>query len=111
MYRIGVIILLSTLTFVANAQKFSNRGRDFWVGYGLHYLMELGQDNSQEMVLYFSAEQAANVRVTIKGNLNSTVQNYAVPPNSVIISQPMPKSGANDCRLYDLPPAYGGGGT
>jgi hypothetical protein len=73
--------------------------------------MELGQDNSQEMVLYFSAEQAANVKVTIRGNLNTIVQNYSVPANSVIVSQPMPKSGVNDSRLYDLPPAYGGGGT
>lgn len=109
--RLLILVLFALPALTGMAQKFSNRGRDFWVGYGLHYLMELGQDNSQEMVLYFSAEAAANVKVTIKGNLNTTVQNYFVPANSVIISQPMPKSGANDCRLYDLPPAYGGGGT
>ncbi|WP_242675061.1 PKD domain-containing protein [Niastella populi] len=109
--RFIILMVLVLPALAGNAQKFSNRGRDFWVGYGLHYLMELGQDNSQEMVLYFSAEDAANVKVTIKGNLNTTVQNYSVPANSVIISQPMPKSGANDSRLYDLPPAYGGGGT
>src|ERR1043165_1749627 len=109
--RLFILMVLVLPALAGNAQKFSNRGRDFWVGYGLHYLMELGQDNSQEMVLYFSAEAAANVKVTITGNLNTAVQNYFVPANSVIISQPMPKSGINDCRLYDLPPAYGGGGT
>ncbi|HEX6427563.1 MAG TPA: PKD domain-containing protein [Niastella sp.] len=107
-----IILMVFVLSAVTGyAQKFSNRGRDFWVGYGLHYFMELGQDNSQQMVLYFSAEEAANVKVTIKGNSNTTVQNYFVPANSVISSQPMPKSGSDDCRLYDLPPAYGGGGT
>lgn len=111
MYRAGAIILLCAMTLVAKAQKFSNRGRDFWTGYGLHYLMELGQDNSQEMVLYFSAEAAANVKVTIQGNLSSSVQTYFVPANSVISTAPMPKSGPTDVRLYDLPPAYGGLGT
>jgi gliding motility-associated-like protein len=109
--RFNILMLLVLSAVTGYAQKFSNRGRDFWVGYGLHYLMELGQDNSQQMVLYFSAEDAANVKVTIKGNSNTTVQNYFVPANSVISSQPMPKSGSDDCRLYDLPPAYGGGGT
>ena len=45
----------------AAAQNISNRGRDFWVGYGHHQFMEPGQTpaNGQNMVLYFSAEQAA----------------------------------------------------
>lgn len=93
------------------AQKFSNRGREFWTGYALHYFMEIGQNNSQQMVLYFSAEEAANVKVTTRGTTSTIVTNYAVPANSVIVSNPMPKSGTGDCRLYDVPPSFGGAGT
>ncbi len=92
------------------SQNLSNRGKEFWVGYGHHQFMEPGQNNSQEMVLYFSAEQAANVTVTVQGRTASQVTNYAVPANTVIASNYMPKSGALDCRLYDVPPTFGGNG-
>ncbi|MBX2887942.1 MAG: PKD domain-containing protein [Ferruginibacter sp.] len=81
-------------------QNLSNRGRDFWVGYGHHQFMEVGQSNSQQMVLYFSAEQAANVTVTIHGT--AYIRNYAVPANSVIVSEVIPKSGTYDARLITL---------
>lgn len=81
-------------------QNLSNRGRDFWVGYGHHQFMEVGQSNSQQMVLYFSAEQAANVTVTIHGT--TYIRNYAVPANSVIVSEVIPKSGTYDARLITL---------
>ncbi len=90
------------------SQNLSNRGKEFWVGYGHHQFMEPGQSNSQEMVLYFSAEQAANVTVTINGT--AWVRNYSIPANSVIASEYIPKGGANDCRLYSLPPSFGGTG-
>lgn len=93
------------------AQQFSNRGKEFWTGYGLHYFMELGQNNSQEMVLYFSAEETAHVTVTTRGATANTVKQYTVPANSVIASDPMPKSGAADCRLFDYPVSYGGQGS
>lgn len=92
------------------SQDITNRGRDFWVGYGHHQYMEPGQPNSQEMVLYFSAEQAANVTVTAKGRTATQVTNYFVPANSVIASNFMPKAGPNDVRLYDVPPTFGGNG-
>jgi hypothetical protein len=72
--------------------------------------MEPGQNNSQEMVLYFSAEQTANVTVTVKGRTATQVTNYVVPAGSVIPSAYMPKAGALDCRLYDVPPTFGGNG-
>jgi len=92
----------------ATAQDLSNKGNEFWVGYGHHQFMEPGQSNSQEMVLYFSAEQNANVTVTINGT--GYVQNYYVPAGQVIASQYMPKNGTNDCRLYSVPPSFGGTG-
>lgn len=92
------------------AQNITNRGRDFWVGYGHHQFMEPGQTNGQEMVLYFSAEQTANVRVTVNGRTAQQVTNYVVPAGTVIASNFMPKAGPTDCRLYDVPPSFGGNG-
>ncbi|RYZ19872.1 MAG: hypothetical protein EOP49_48015, partial [Sphingobacteriales bacterium] len=73
----------------------SNRGTRFWVGYGHHQGFEGA--NGQDMILYFSAEQAANVTVRINGT--GYVKNYAVPANSVITSETLPKTGVYDARL------------
>lgn len=74
----------------------SNRGRRFWVGYGHHYGFST---NGQTMVLYLSAEQAANV--TVKVNGTGWVRNYAIPANTVTVSDPMPESGLVDSRILD----------
>lgn len=106
MSALGLLLLVGR----GSAQNISNRGREFWVGYGHHQFMEPGQTNSQEMVLYFSAEQAANVTVTIKGRAGTLVKTYPVPANTVVASDLIPKAGQYDCRLYDLPPSFGGSG-
>jgi hypothetical protein len=90
------------------AQNLSNKGRDFWVGYGHHQFMEYqasgaGPLNTQEMILYFSAEQTANVAVRIEGT--TWVRNYIVPAFSVITSDLIPK-GAIDARLISLPCSF-----
>ena len=110
--RILIILGLVFFGLKGFAQNLSNRGTEFWVGYGHHQFMEPGQNNSQEMVLYFSAEpgQAANVTVTVRGRTATQVTNYIVPAGTVIASNFMPKSGPNDCRLYDVPPTFGGNG-
>ncbi|HVI43519.1 MAG TPA: PKD domain-containing protein [Chitinophaga sp.] len=105
------VISLLVLQFVAGmlyAQNLSNKGKDFWVGYGHHMFMEMGQANDQEMILYLSAEQAATVTVTINGT--AWTRTYNVPANSVIASDLIPKNGTFDARLYSLPPSYGGTG-
>jgi gliding motility-associated-like protein len=102
----------------AVAQNLSNRGTDFWVGYGHHQFMESGA-NSQEMVLYLSAEaQAATVTVSLNGTAWS--RTYNVPANSVISTgtavpiagtpgagpfpaATIPKAGTYDARLYTVP--------
>lgn len=108
------ILILSLLFFGLKGftQNLSNRGTEFWVGYGHHQFMEPGQTNGQEMVLYFSAEpgQPANVTVTVQGRTAVQTTNYFVPAGTVIASNYMPKSGPNDCRLYDVPPTFGGNG-
>ncbi|MBI1344516.1 MAG: T9SS type B sorting domain-containing protein [Terrimonas sp.] len=74
----------------------SNRGRRFWVGYGHHYGFST---NGQDMVLYLSAEDSANV--TVKVNGTQWVRHYAIPANTVKVSDLMPESGLVDARLTD----------
>lgn len=95
------LYFLSTLVFTilagsrATAQDFSNKGKDFWVGYGYHQVMTAG--NGQQMVLYFAADQNSNVTVTIPA-LGYT-QNYFVPAGTVLTSAPLPKNAPQDARL------------
>ncbi|WP_165958019.1 PKD domain-containing protein [Segetibacter sp. 3557_3] len=86
------------------SQDFSNKGTDFWVGYSNHVAMYStlnGAVNpsggSQNMVLYFTSDQTANVRVEIPATGWSA--NYVVTPNTVTESATIPKTGTNDARL------------
>ncbi|GGH71053.1 gliding motility-associated-like protein [Filimonas zeae] len=108
----GFTVLLLLLAGRLAAQGLSNRGKEFWTGYGLHQFMEYPYgDNSQQMVLYFSAEQAAEVTVTVRGRTDGFSKTYLVPANTVIVSDTMPKDrGRYDCRLFDYPPSFGGNG-
>ncbi|MBP9741013.1 MAG: hypothetical protein KBD28_10025, partial [Chitinophagaceae bacterium] len=114
------------------AQTVSNRGKEFWVGYGHHQFMESGS-NDMDMVLYLSTDaQAAQVKVTIFGVGNVALpttrweRTYTIAPFTVISTGttpanvftagagavgPMPKAGAIDCRLYSIPPPIGTGGS
>src|ERR1043165_3157763 len=90
---LGLAFLLSGLC--ANAQNVSNRGTEFWVGYGHHQYMELGT-NEMNMVLYLSAEdQPATVTVTIdsSGLVPATWWRkvYTIPAYTVIKSDIIPK--------------------
>ena len=104
------ILIITMLAFVNNlfAQSLSNKGREFWVGYGHHQFMEttFGNRNDQEMILYFSAEKATKVIVTIKGT--SYREEYFVEANTVIESKLIPKGGDIDARLYSRPVNWAG---
>lgn len=76
------------------AQGFSNKGKDFWLGYGYHQRMSV---NTQNLVLYFTSDSAANITVTVPGV--GYTANYSLPANTVLTSSPLPKTGAQDCRL------------
>ena len=89
------------------AQNFTNRGKEFWVGYGHHQFMETGT-NTQEMILYLSAEQPATVTVTIDST--TWTRTYNIPANTVIASDLIPKAGSIDARLFSLPVSFGGNG-
>ncbi len=112
--------LLSSISFV-QAQSLSNKGKEFWVGYGSHVAMyeperinipgtnqtqpnpNAGKPQTdggdQNMVLYFTSDRNATVTVDIPG-LNWT-RSYNVTANQVTTSDVMPKSGAQDSRLYE----------
>lgn len=95
MFLLSAVFMLTNL--YSFAQDFSNKGRDFWVGYGYHQVMTT--NNAQEMVLYFATEAPTNVTVSIPG-LGYSV-NYSIPANTVFTSNPLPKAGVQDARLLN----------
>lgn len=82
----------------ADAQDFSNKGKDFWVGYGYHVRMNTGNGGSQQMVLYFATEAVTSVTVSIPG-LGYTQTYSNIPANTIFTTDPLPKTGGQDARL------------
>lgn len=101
-YNRFLLVVLVTLVYaVLPAQDFSNKGKDFWLGYGFHVNMGAGvsasQNNLQDMVLYFTSDKNANVTVDIPG-INYK-KSYSVAANQVTASDPIPKAGTQDARI------------
>ncbi len=100
-YLLSTLVLTILIGSTSYAQDFSNKGKDFWLGYGYHQLMSGG--NNQEMVLYFATDQVTTVTVTIPGTgYTATYPN--IPANTVFATPPsgaggIPKSGAQDARM------------
>lgn len=126
---IALVLVLVLTSLCSRAQNVSNRGTDFWVGYGHHQFMEQGS-NDMNMVLYLSAEdQPATVTVTIdsSGLVPATWwrRTYTIPAYTVISSDIIPKGVVNvpaapgdplsdpnyDARLFTDPPPAGTGGA
>jgi len=92
---------------VVCAQDFSNKGKDFWLGYGYHVRYVTGGgpgggNNGQEMVLYFATENIpgrfTNIRIEIPAvGYVQTINNVA--PGTIVTSAPIPKAGTQDARL------------
>ncbi len=97
MKKILFFSLLFLLSGVQSySQDFSNKGKDFWVGYGYHQVMKT--NNLQDMVLYFATDQVTNITISIPGNgYTQTLTSTGVP--GVLTSLTIPKSGAQDVRL------------
>ncbi|MDB5940433.1 MAG: hypothetical protein JWP77_2797, partial [Polaromonas sp.] len=85
----------------ADAQELSNKGKEFWVGYGYHQDMKAAGNalNDQDMRLYFTSDVAAAVKVEIPGVGWS--KTYQVTANAVTESDPIPKDGGQDSRLNE----------
>lgn len=101
MKRSCLVIILLLILSVAYSQNFSNKGRDFWLGYGYHVSMAGNPSGggSQDMVLYFTSDKNANVTVNIPSN--GYTATYSVTANQVTVSSPLPKAGSSDARIYD----------
>ena len=96
--RLFLCLLVFCTIWQVNAQDFSNKGKDFWLGYGNHIRYITGNPiNAQNLILYFTSDQNANVTVEIPG-LNYT-QTYQVVANQVTVSMPLPKTSPQDARL------------
>ena len=81
-----------------NSQTLSNRGKEFWLGYGFNYsFFHEPPVNTQQMQVYISADQAANVTVSIANTSYS--KSFNIPAGSVDFSVVLPKSGPDDARI------------
>jgi hypothetical protein len=58
-------IFICLLSGTVYAQDYSNKGTDFWLGYGYHVNMAGNPANggTQDMILYFTSDKNANVTV------------------------------------------------
>ena len=82
MLRLLFSLIFLLLVCNIQAQDKSNRGREFWLGYGFNYKFfnELPLNN-QELAIYISTEQAATVTVSI--NNTTWSQTLNIPANTV----------------------------
>ena len=87
--------LLMFISLAGVSQDFSNKGKDFWLAYGYH--VKMPGANSQQMVLYFTSDVTANVKIEIPSVGYS--QTLVVPANTAQTSAAIPRSGAQDARL------------
>ena len=87
--------------FTGLGQNFSNKGKDFWLGYGYHVNMAGNPTGggTQDMILYFTSDKNANV--TVEMPFNGYKQTYTVLANQVTVTNPLPKTGTQDSRIYD----------
>lgn len=108
MKKFTYLLLFLTASYFSFAQDFSNKGKDFWVGYGYHVRFVTNGGcggtgiNCQEMVLYFATENIPGRFTNIKIEIPSlgyveTISNVA--PGTIAESSPIPKSGLQDARL------------
>ena len=93
------------LTLDVASQDFSNKGKEFWVGYGSHCSMYgtggvvNATGGAQDMVLYFTSDKNATVTVDIPAI--GWTRTYTVTANQVTTSALIPKAGSQDARITD----------
>ncbi len=130
--KLGFFLIFLCSISVAVAQSVTNKGKEFWVGYGHHQYMEPttcgggAGPNDMNMKIYLSNTESQTATVTLTIDSSGLLPNqwfkkiYNIPPFTVIETENMPKgsvnaaaSGSNvnyDARLFsDPPPASFGG--
>jgi hypothetical protein len=126
------VIALACTCFFLSAKSQTNKGTEFWVGYGHHEFMEPGCTgspagaNNMNMRIYLSNSEntVANVTITLDSSGSAPGlwyrRTYTVNPNSVIETGNLPKGAVDainsstdpsyDARLLSDPPPAGTGG-
>ena len=96
--RTALVMIAFCLGTCLNAQDFSNKGKDFWIGYGNHVRMFNGTPPEQ-MQLYITSDVATTGQVTIASVGFS--QSFSVTPNQITTIN-IPRSAAlTDDGLYN----------
>lgn len=106
MKRLICLVFFTALSQGIIAQDFSNKGKDFWLGYGYHCQMvnsstgvPQASGGSQDMILYFTSD--VNSTVTVEIPAVGYTRTYTVTANQVTESEPIPKTGAQDAKIID----------
>ncbi|HEY0680642.1 MAG TPA: PKD domain-containing protein [Chitinophagaceae bacterium] len=79
MRKVTLLLLLLVAASQAYTQDFSNKGKEFWIGYGNHVRMYQG--NTQQMVLYITSDVTTTGIVEIPGLSWST--SFSVTANQI----------------------------
>lgn len=82
MRKVLLLLLLSLSACLAFAQDYSNKGKEFWIGYGNHVRMYQG--NTQQMVLYITSDVNTSGIVEIPGLSWSTTFNVTASQITVV---------------------------
>ncbi|MEY4823897.1 MAG: hypothetical protein RLZZ75_810, partial [Bacteroidota bacterium] len=92
-------IFICLLSGTVYAQDYSNKGTDFWLGYGYHVNMagNPAGGGTQDMILYLTSDKDAKVTVEIPAVGYSVT--YNITANQTTLSNPLPKTGAQDARI------------
>ena len=106
MRKIYYSLFILFISYACFSQDFSNKGKDFWLGYGYHVRFVTngggGGFNGQEMVLYFATEDIPNTFTNIKIEIPALgyVENITnIPAGTIVTSNQIPKLEAQDARL------------
>lgn len=100
MRKFLLLSIAVSAAFTAFSQDFSNKGKDFWTGYGYHQVMFGAGANggAQKMVLYFATDQVTNIVISIPGiGYTQNITTPALP--TVTTSTAIPQVAGSDARL------------
>ena len=89
MRRLLLLILVLHVFSFSHSQDFTNKGKDFWVGYGNHVRMFTG-GAAETMQLYITSDVNTTGQVIIEG---SFAQTFSVAANQITTIN-IPRSAA-----------------
>jgi gliding motility-associated-like protein len=96
-FLLSVIITITSFSLLA--QDFSNKGRDFWIGYGNHVRM-FNTGQAEQMQLYITSDAGTNGKVEIPGIGFS--QAFTVTANQITTINIPRTAGLFDEGQYNL---------